>query len=300
VLTEHAKKESVEDFLEKIAFQRIKRLLKENAGLNTDGYRDEYLKRRFEVRLRATDNETYMKYSIYLKNHPEEYQLLLNDLTINFTSFFRDTDVYEYLEKVLLPKLFASNSTVRIWSAGCATGEEPYSIAILAHKLLGDFAASQNVLIYATDIDVDALEKAKQGEYQDRQVSVLSDSLIDRYFVRDEKVLRVQDFLRHFVRFDQLDLNARPPHKNLDLILCRNVMIYFSKEGQQRVHMNFYGALREGGYFVTGKSEILSGEPALLFQSVDPKCRVYQKRREPMIQADFSREAAAVKAKLPR
>jgi chemotaxis protein methyltransferase CheR len=297
-LTEPAQKESVDDFLEKIAFQRVKRLLKENAGLNTDGYRYEYLKRRFEVRLRATGIATYMKYSIYLKNHPEEYQLLLNDLTINFTSFFRDTDVYDYLEKALLPKLFASNAAIRIWSAGCASGEEPYSLAILAHKLLGESSASQNVLIYATDIDTDALEKARRGEFHEKQASALPSSLIDKYFVRDDKVLRVQDFLRRFIRFDQLDLNASPPHKGLDLILCRNVMIYFSKEGQQRIHMNFYGALREGGYFITGKSEMLSGEPSLLFHSVEPGCRVYQKHREPAVQPNFVRESVAAKSNL--
>ena len=301
-LTESAKIGSADDFLEKLAFQRVKRLLKENVGLDCEGYRDEYLKRRFEVRLRATTSATYGKYLVYLKKHPEEYQLLLNDLAINFTMFFRDSDVYKYLEKILFPKLFVLNDTIRIWSAGCASGEEPYSLAILAHKVLGNSAISRRVSIFASDIDKDALAKAEKGEYLKKQLNGIDEALVDKYFTQEGEMYRIRDFLRGFIRFEQFDLNKPSPRKGLDLILCRNVMIYFSKEGQQHVHMNFYDALKEGGYFITGKAEILSGEPSRKFQSIDIKSRIYQKTAETFstFQTGFVREPVTLNFRTQR
>jgi hypothetical protein len=114
---------SVEDFLENVAYQKLKRLLHETVGFDCGGYRDEYLKRRFAVRLSATGTNTYRRYVRYLKKNPAEYNFVLNNLVINYTTFFRDRDVYVYLEKTVLPRLFRSNE-VRIWSAGCATGED--------------------------------------------------------------------------------------------------------------------------------------------------------------------------------
>jgi chemotaxis protein methyltransferase CheR len=270
------KKEPFEGFLEKVAFQKMKQLLQENLGLNCDGYRDEYLRRRLEIRLKATGSLTFGKYVIYLKKTPEEYQRLLNDLTINYTMFLRDADVFLYIEKNLMPKLFASNN-IRMWSAGCATGEEPYSLAILAHKVLGDTATTHQLTIYASDIDKDALAKASKGEYQKKQLQGLSESTIEKYFTKEGEVYRVNDIIRRFIHFEQRDLMKEALHKGFDLVLCRNVMIYFSKESQQLIHMNFYNALRDGGYFITGKAEMLSGEPSKKFLPVDIKTRVYRK-----------------------
>ena len=275
-MLEQTKAVSLQDFLENTAFQKVKRLVQESAGLNCSGYRDEYLKRRFEIRLRATGSNTFAKYIIYLRKNPGEFNNLLNDLTINYTNFFRDTDVYVYLEKILLPKLFQSKNPVRIWSAGCASGEEPYSLAILVHKILGRSIANHPVTIFASDIDKDALSKAKQGDYQQKQLT-MDQILIDQFFTKEERCFRVKDFVKQIIRFEQFDLMKTTTHQSLDLILCRNVMIYFSREGQQQIHMGFYNALRNGGYFISGKSEILSGEPSRKFLTIDTQARVYQK-----------------------
>jgi chemotaxis protein methyltransferase CheR len=264
------------DFLEKVAFEKLKRLLAENAGLNCEGYRDEYIRRRFDIRLRATNTGTFSKYLVYLKKTPDEYKLLLNDLTVNFTTFFRDPDVFTYLEKKVLPKLLEYGS-VRIWSAGCATGEEPYSLAIVVHRLLDKKSNRPHVTIYASDIDDDALEKASVGEYQLKQLQNLDPKSIEAFFTKKGELYQVKDQVKSFLRFERSDLMKPPAHQNLDLILCRNVMIYFSKEGQQKIHMHFFGALREGGYFITGKAEMLSGEPSRKFQPLDIRARVYQK-----------------------
>jgi len=255
-------------------------MIHENAGLNCSGYRDEYLKRRFNVRLRATGVNSYGRYVIYLRNNPEEYKNLLNDLSINFTSFFRDTDVYTYLEKTLLPKIFLTSKPTRIWSAGCATGEEPYSLAILAQKVLGRAVANHPVTIFASDIDKDALDTAAKGEYTQKQLGNMDGASIDQFFTKEGEIFKVNSATKQLVHFHEFDLMTQATHQNLDLILCRNVMIYFSKEGQQQIHMSFYKALKEGGYFITGKSEMLSGEPALKFLPVDYQVRVYQKTQK--------------------
>jgi len=267
---------AVEDFLEDVAYQKLKRLLQETVGLDCAGYRDEYIKRRFAVRLRATGTNTYRRYVRYLKKNPAEFNLVLNDLTINYTTFFRDRDVYVYLEKTVLPRLFRSKE-VKIWSAGCATGEEPYSLAILVHKLLGKELPTYHVTIFASDLDEDALAKAAEGEYTGKQLNGLEASLIDKYFSSNGASYRVKDFVRQLVHFEKHDLMKPSTRKGFDLILCRNVMIFFSKESQQQIHMYFYNALRDGGYLVIGKSEILSGEPSKKFVCVDVNCRVYQK-----------------------
>jgi chemotaxis protein methyltransferase CheR len=280
-LLEQTRSVELTNYLENSAFQKVKRMIAESAGLDCSGYRDEYLKRRFEIRLRATNSDTYARYIIYLKKHPEEFTNLLNDLTINYTTFFRDSDVYKHLEHKLLPKLFTSPNPVKIWSAGCATGEEPYSLSILVHKLLGKHVSSNRVQIIASDIDKDALAKAQRGAYGPRQISTMSHEMIDEYFTHEGDSWIVKDFAKSIIRFERFDLNQASLHVNFDLILCRNVMIYFSKEGQQHIHMNFFRALRDGGYMITGKSEILSGEPAEKFQALDYTTRVYQKPAKP-------------------
>ncbi len=267
----------VGDFLENMSFQRLKKNLQEKVGVNFSGYRDEYLKRRINIRLRATNNETLGRYLQYLAKNPDEYQVLLNEITVNYTTFMRDNDVYHYLEYQVLPKIF-QKTPVRIWSAGCASGEEPYSLAILTHKILGDKLANHNVTIYASDIDKDALSKAAKGEYQEKQVQSLNGLIVDNYFTKENGIYKIKNHVKQLVRFEEFDLMKSAAHTNLDLILCRNVMIYFSREGQQRVHMNFYNALRDGGYFVSGKAEILSGEPAAKFVPIDIRARVYQRQ----------------------
>jgi chemotaxis protein methyltransferase CheR len=267
----------VEDFLENMSYQRLKRNLQEKSGVNFSGYRDEYLKRRMQIRLRATNTNTFGRYLQYLAKNPDEYSVLLNEITVNYTIFMRDTDVYHYLEYQILPKIL-QKSPVRIWSAGCATGEEPYSLAILVHKLIGSKLSSHSVAIYASDIDKDALAKAAKGEYQEKQLQGVNGLIVDNYFTKENGIYKVKDHVKQLVHFEEFDLMKPATRTNLDLILCRNVMIYFSREGQQKVHMNFYQALRDGGYFVSGKAEILSGEPAAKFVPIDIKTRVYQKQ----------------------
>jgi chemotaxis protein methyltransferase CheR len=238
-----------ENFLEKMMFEKLKKEIHELIGVNCDGYRPEYLKRRIEIRLRATNSKTYGDYARYLKANPKEIDLLLNDLTVNYSLFFRDSDVFLFLKEKIFPE-FSSSKTARIWSAGCATGEEPYSLAILANEYKEHSRIDFHATIYASDIDRDALAKAARGEYELNSLQGVEQSLIDKYFVHESKIFRVKNLVKGPVRFERHDLMTPPPHQTLDIVMCRNVMIYFSRESQQKIHMNFYGSLREGGYLI--------------------------------------------------
>lgn len=267
---------SVEDFLEDVAYQKMKKLLHETVGLDFNGYREEYLKRRFSIRLRATGTNTYRQYLRYLQKNPDEYNRVIDNLVIKYTTFFRDKDVYGYLEKIVLPRLFKSNK-VRIWSAGCATGEEPYSLSILVHKVLGKKLANYDVKILASDLDEDALGKAAKAEYSRKQLNGMRDSLTAEHFSINGESYQVKDFVKQLVSFERHDLMRPSLRKGFDLILCRNVMIFFSRKSQQQIHMHFYNALREGGYLVIGKAEMMSSQLSQKFLCDNVNCRVYQK-----------------------
>ena len=267
---------SDDNVFEKIAFEKLKKFLLESVGLNCNGYRPEYFKRRLDIRLKATESKSYSQYLRYLKANSQETKLLLKDLTVNYTSFFRDADVYQFLEKNVFPDIFASK-VLRIWSAGCATGEEPYSLAMLLNEVLKDKIKDYYITIHASDIDREVIDKASKGIYNKNQLHGLDNKLLIKYFSPEGESYAVKPAVKRFIRFRIHDLMSPFPIRNFDLILCRNVMIYFSRESQQKIHMNFYNGLRDGGYFVAGKAEMLSGEPSKKFMPVDTKCRVYRK-----------------------
>jgi chemotaxis protein methyltransferase CheR len=245
-------------------------------GLNCDGYREEYLRRRFEIRLKETGTHTYGKYVIYLNKNPAEFNLLLSNLAINYTTFFRDSDVYSHIEKNVFPMLFAQ-PTVRIWSAGCSTGQEPYSLAMLALKVIEQRKFGCKVTIFASDVDREALAEATKGVYSDKHLEGTEKWMINKYFTKEGNLFEVRDAVKALVKFGIHDLMKPYPNQNLDLVLCRNVMIYFSREGQQLIHMNIFNALQRGGFFISGKTEMLSGEPAQRFKMSNVQCRAYLK-----------------------
>jgi chemotaxis protein methyltransferase CheR len=268
---------SSETFVESATLNKLKKMLHDATNINFEYYRESYLKRRLNVRLVATKTKTYADYMRYLKSNPDEYDLLVNDLTINYTKFFRDADVYSFLKQTILPELMSSKRLVKIWSAGCATGEEPYSLAILANEVLKKQTDDCRVTIYASDLDKSALAKAESGKYDSRIVQGIEKSILDKYFDFDNGSYRVKNFVKQLIQFEIHDLMTTPRRQNLDLILCRNVTIYFSKEIQQEIYVHFFNSLRTGGYLVTGKTEFVGGDVSRIFADVNAKCRVYRK-----------------------
>ncbi|MDK2790559.1 MAG: chemotaxis protein methyltransferase CheR [Methanothermococcus sp.] len=262
-------------------FERIKRDIKTKLNIQIDQYKDAYIKRRISVRMRACKCKTYKEYYEYLiKNNPDEYKKLESTLTVNVTEFWRDRTVYEEIKKIL-EKMISDRTTrsIRIWSAGCSSGEEPYGIAIIINELLEKYNRKfMRVSITATDIDREVIEKARKGIYIDKQLKNIDPLLIPKYFNKlDDNQYQIRSIVKKYVKFKQHDMIKEPPISNMDMILCRNVIIYFDKDIQEKLFLKFYESLVDGGYLILGKTEMLHGKARDLFKPVNHRERIYQK-----------------------
>jgi len=256
--------------------------IQEERGLDCTQYKPAFLQRRLAIRLRARKVDSYSAYANLLDTDPEEYTRLLDCLTINLTFFFRDQDVFQTLQEEILPSLMQERERqqvrrLRFWSAGCASGEEPYSIAMLLAELLGDRLSEWHITILGTDYDLQALAKARQGVYDKFSFHDVPYKRLQQHFMPGVPY-EVHPRLRKLVRFAQHDLLSDPYPQRLDMILCRNVLIYFAREQHKRLVELFHRALLPGGYLVIGKAEILSRDMSNLFHLVDPRCHIYRRQ----------------------
>ncbi len=247
-------------------------------GFNSFDYEKKHLKRRFAARMRALNIGSYKSYMDVLDRDRGEYVHLKNTLTVNVTEFFRNPETWSAIYKVVLPVIAGEERRVlRVWSAGCSDGKEPYSLAVLLREFLGEEAERLSVTIFASDIDDVELQKAREGFYAQREVAGLSKEYLKKYFVPENGGYRAGEELKRWIKFEHRDLISDPKHTSLDLILCRNVVIYFTKELKERLYMDFCAALNSGGYFVMGKTEVLLGEARNLLKVVDNRERIYRK-----------------------
>lgn len=264
-------------------FAELKTLIKRKIGFNCEDYKQAHLKRRLAVRLRANHSRSYKEYAGVLLTNETESQRLKETLTVNVTELFRNPETYKSFSKNVLPELFKSkgnNKTIRVWSAGCSNGEEPYSIAIMLREFLGISIKRYDISILGTDIDEDSLKKAEKGIYHLKQLEKIGRERIERFFVQNEDYMYgVIDEARNLVKFRYHDMISGPRLFGFDVIFCRNVTIYFEQALQEKLYLNFYNALNNGGYFVMGKTETLVGPAEELFHPVDVKERIYQKKR---------------------
>ncbi len=256
------------------------------SGIDFRGYKPATLQRRLQRRLVATNAANLAEYIEVLHAHPEEYDQLVSSFLINVTAFMRDPDLFAMLRAEVLPELIAHSRArdheLRIWSAGCATGEEAYSLAILVCEILGEDLDRFNIKIFATDLDADAVEFARRGVYPFTAVTGLPDDLIARYFSAASGTYTVLKRVRSLVVFGEHDLAQRAPFPRIDLVLCRNVLIYFARDLQQRALQLFAFALRQGGYLVLGKAETVSPLPEF-FILQHPQHKVYRRHGERLI-----------------
>ncbi|MFO0794097.1 MAG: protein-glutamate O-methyltransferase CheR [Candidatus Brocadiaceae bacterium] len=260
----------------------------EERGFDFRQYNTDMLERRLTRRLSTTGAKTYQEYARVLDVDANEYEKLFGDLLINVSHFFRDPLVFEFLFKVVLPEMIAyktqhSDTYIRTWSAGCAQGEEPYSVAILLTELLGWQLKDYHVTIYATDIDHDALNTAKIGEYQESSVLEVKKGFLDKYFSHNgnykikESIKGLVDFSFHDLTSEKFIAPPRSVFANFDLILCRNTLIYFSKGLQRKVLGNLKTVLNKRGYLVLGEAETLPMDMQRDFICKDGMCKIYQK-----------------------
>jgi chemotaxis methyl-accepting protein methylase len=251
-------------------------------GVDLTQYRTSYVERRLGTRLRALGLSTYRDYATYLTTQQTEYARLLDALTVNVTDFFRDPPVWDVIRGAVVPEILARKAAsghhaVRAWSAGCATGEEAYSIAMSFLAAKGPRPERLLLTVAATDLDPIALKTAERAEYDIGKVDHIPTADRLRFVTVEERHFRINPEVREKVRFRSLDLFADAPPMALDLILCRNVFIYFTREQQDRMTGVFHGALSRGGYLVLGRTEKMSTDWAKHFEPVSGRERVYRK-----------------------
>lgn len=260
-------------------FILLKRYVEQALSIRCSNYKEDYIKRRFLARQRSTNSADFGEYLNYLRQHPAELEPLRNALTINVTEFFRDEEVFKAIRTCIIPDLLQRSRRISIWCAGCATGEEAYSLAIILYELL---AADTKIAakIIATDLDTVVLAKAKAGIFSEKTVQKLSLKQKNLHFTRlASGDFEAKQHLKDLIRFIPHDLmSGIPPARFLDLVTCRNVTIYFTEPQKNELARTIHGALGAGGYYVMGKTEYLGREIETLFEPVDSILKIYKKK----------------------
>ncbi|MBW4570719.1 MAG: PAS domain-containing protein [Tolypothrix carrinoi HA7290-LM1] len=262
------------------ALQTIFVLLRAATGVDFTYYKHTTLKRRILRRMVLYQIERLQDYVKFLQNHPAEVLALYEDVLINVTSFMRDPEAFEALKSKVFPIITKDKSAaipIRIWVAGCATGEEAYSIAICLLEFLETQPIKPPIQIYATDISESAIEKARVGIYKHSQMQDLSPERLRRFFVRQDDGYQISKPVRELCVFAKQNLCADPPFSKLDLITCRNVMIYFGATLQKKILPIFHYGLKSTGFLMLGTSETV-GEFLDLFSLVDKKYKIYARK----------------------
>ena len=257
-------------------------LLRAQTGHDFSQYKQSTINRRVERRMAVHQIERLNEYVRHLQQTPAEVEALFRDLLIGVTNFFRDPDVFAALEEQVIPRLFAdkdAGAAIRVWVPGCSTGEEAYSIAVLLQEQMELLKQSFKVQVFATDIDSRAIGQARTGIYPASIAADISPERLSRFFVQepDGTACRVHKSLRDLLVFSEQDVIKDPPFSKLDLISCRNLLIYMGGDLQKKLMPLFHYALNPGGMLFLGTSETV-GEFADLFATLDRKSKLYQRK----------------------
>ena len=263
-------------------FEELTRKISRERGFSCASYKEKCLRRRIAVRMRARGVHTYGEYSRVLDSDSAEYDRLLDALTINVTKLFRNWSVYEALAEKVVPALWeADTRPIHVWSAGCSSGEEPYSLAILFHRyaaLRGQLRDVERIHVVGTDIDRASLAAAERGQFNEGAFDETPADLRAQYF--SAKVpFTVAPAVRASVHFRRLDLLDQwtPQLGGYQLITCRNVLIYFDRDTQERLLARFHDVLAPTGFLVLGKVETLLGPVRSQFAAVDARERIFRR-----------------------
>ncbi|HEV2856416.1 MAG TPA: chemotaxis protein CheB [Thermoanaerobaculia bacterium] len=257
---------------------KICAILRRQTGHDFRQYKQSTLVRRVRRRMNEMRNVSVYAYAEYLNQDPREAEQLFRDLLISVTHFFRDPEVFALLAARVIPRLFEgkdSDGFVRVWVPGCATGEEAYSIAMLLREHMDGLEAPPQVQVFASDIDAQAIETARQALYPETIAGQIPPERLERFFVKHGNMLQVSREIRDLCLFSLHNLIADPPFSRLDLVSCRNLLIYLESELQKKVIALFHYALRPGGILLLGPSEMVASE---LFRTLDKKLRLFQAR----------------------
>ena len=262
-------------------FVALTQKISRERGFGCASYKEKCLRRRIAVRMRARGVHTYRDYAAILDEDAREYELLLDALTINVTKLFRNWETFSAIAEDVIPAVWPEPAgRLRCWSAGCASGEEPYSIAILMHREAlkrRDEKALSRITILGTDIDRLSLKAAERGTFGEDAFADTPPSIRRRYFT-PKPPHSLDPAVKAMVQFERRDLLHEPtPSGGLDVITCRNVIIYFDRASQEMLFQRFFDALVPGGFLVLGKVETLLGPTRNQFVPVNPRERIFRK-----------------------
>lgn len=265
------------------ALQTILSTVRQNTGNDFSSYKRSTILRRIARRIQVNQVASLEEYANFLRNYPQEVDSLFKDFLISVTNFFRDTEAFEYVEEDVIPELVKrrdENGQIRVWVAGCATGEEAYSIAMQLLEQTDAKHRPPNLQVFATDLDDDALDFARRGTYPSSIAADVSPERLDRFFVEEKDGYRVTTQLKDVVLFAHHNLLTDPPFSDLDLVTCRNLLIYLERDVQQRLFDMFHYALNEDGVLFLGGSESPENV-SNIFEGVNKAHRVYRCRKVP-------------------
>ncbi|WP_412066923.1 CheR family methyltransferase [Rhizobium sp. SYY.PMSO] len=274
--SQHDRNSSFSDSNDEDFLKRILSHVRLKTGHDFSHYKRATLVRRIARRTQVARKHSFATYFDYLRDDPEEAQALLSDFLISVTSFFRDPRSFGSLEQSVIPQLFqAPDAAIRVWVPGCATGEEAYSIGMLLLEEANRRNISPQIQVFGSDLDAAALAFAREGRYPPSIEADVSEERLRRFFQREEGQYRVRNELRDIVLFAHHSLLSDPPFSRLDMISCRNVLIYLDRSLQQQVYATFHYALNAGGYLFLGASES-ADQPAGLFKAFDRDAKIYR------------------------
>ncbi len=271
------------------SLRHILQMLSERRGIDFSSYREAFLREQVQKRLEAAGLSTPDEYAAFLTSHPDEMPHLIRGILVNYSEFFRSPLVYAMLRDNVLPHLVrmkrtANNRTLRIWSAGCATGKEPYSLAMLLREWLEHEEEQWRVDIFATDIDEQGLEAARKAVYSEHDIQHLPYSMVKKYFTQQGTSFTVVPGITQMVSFsvhDLLDQTSYVPSEsifgNFDLAFCRNVLLYLQRDAQYLVCEKLSRALSASGILVLGESERIPESYRNRFTQICPFCRIYRR-----------------------
>jgi chemotaxis protein methyltransferase CheR len=263
-------------------FKMTVSFIQQQKGIDLSSYRRSFLLRRLRFRMQATESKSCLNYIELIKKDNAEFNRLLDSLAINVSEFFRDPEVFNAFSKLVLPEIIQRKKAmchrvIRVWSCGCASGEEAYSLAILIKEALAqedDFL----VRIWGTDMDNAALEEAVRAEYRLANLKEISKEQLKKYFISlDNDSCKLKEEIRQMVKFMKHNIIVDPPLKSMDIIFCRNVMIYLNRQQQDVLFKKFNRGLNSKGYLVIGKVEFIWGDLRNLFIPVESHQKIYQK-----------------------
>lgn len=264
-------------------------LLHQQRGFDFSGYRESMLERRIQKRVFATHSKDFDDYLNYLSQQPDEFDNLIDVLTINVSHFFRNSLSFEYISKIIIPDLIIDkkkekDESIRIWSAGCSHGEEPYSMAIILNEILKKEESNLKPTIFATDLDKKAIARALDGVYGPESIKKVKYGILKKYFTKEGNQFKLDPGIKKMVQFslyDMLDKNRLVPPESIfggfDIILCRNVLIYFEPEFQKIIFNKLYKSLNKNGYLILGEAEVPVDEFKHKFKRENKYSKIYRK-----------------------